>query len=65
MTSLHFLAYSQSPQIGCLPYFHTWCGPGWCEFRMQVWIVLHAARWKCRTQNVAKKSPSAHRRTTL
>jgi len=22
-----FLAYSQRPQIGCLPYFHTWCGP--------------------------------------
>jgi len=21
-----------------------------CEFRMQVWSVLHAARWKCRTQ---------------
>jgi len=22
----------------------------YCEFRMQVWNVLHAARWKCRTQ---------------
>jgi len=21
-----FLAYSQRSQIGCLPYFHTWCG---------------------------------------
>ena len=21
-----FLAYSQPSQIGCLPYFHTWCG---------------------------------------
>jgi len=21
-----FLAYSQRPQIGCLAYFHTWCG---------------------------------------
>jgi len=21
-----FLAKSQPPQIGCLPYFHTWCG---------------------------------------
>jgi len=27
--------------------------------------VLHAARWKCRTQNIAKNSPPAHRRTTL
>jgi len=26
----------------------------WCEFRMQVWKVLHAARCKCRTQKVAK-----------
>ena len=23
---LFFLALSQRPQIGCLPYFHTWCG---------------------------------------
>jgi len=23
--SSFFLAYSQPPQIGCLPYFHTWC----------------------------------------
>jgi len=22
----YFRAYSQPPQIGCLPYFHTWCG---------------------------------------
>jgi len=27
--------------------------------------VLHAARWKCRTQKIAKKSPSAHHRKTL
>jgi len=32
---------------------------------MQVWNVLHAARWKCRTQKIAKNSPSAHHRTTL
>jgi len=24
---LLFLAYSQRPQTGCLPYFYTWCGP--------------------------------------
>jgi len=23
---LSFLIYSQRPQSGCLPYFHTWCG---------------------------------------
>jgi len=32
---------------------------------MQVWNVLHAARWKCRTQKIAKNLPSAHHRTTL
>ena len=32
---------------------------------MQVWKVLHAARWKYRTQKIAKNSPSAHHRTTL
>ena len=28
-----------------------------CEFRMQVWNVLHAARCKYRTQKVAKNRP--------
>jgi len=27
--------------------------------------VLNAVRWKCRTQNIAKKSLSAHHRATL
>jgi len=53
---LFFLAYSQQSQIACLPYFYTWCG----HSAMQVWNVLHAARWKCRTQ----KSPPGHHRTT-
>jgi len=37
----------------------------WCEFKMQVWNVLHAARSKYRTQKVAKKSPSGHHCTIL
>jgi len=32
---------------------------------MQVWNVLRAARWKYRTQKIAKKSPSGHHRTNL
>jgi len=32
---------------------------------MQIGNVLHAARWKCRTQKIAKKSPSVHHRTNL
>jgi len=37
----------------------------YCEFRMQVWNVWHEARWKYRTQKIAKNSPSGHHRTTL
>jgi len=32
---------------------------------MQVWNVLCTACWKCRTQKIAKISPSGHHRTTL
>jgi len=32
---------------------------------MQVWNVLHAAHWKCRTQKVVKNSPSGHHHTPL
>jgi len=36
-----------------------------CEFKMQVWNLLHAARWKYTTQKSRHKSPSGHHRTTL
>ena len=32
---------------------------------MQVWNLLHAARWKGRTQKSRQKSPLGHHRTTL
>jgi len=32
---------------------------------MQVWNVLHTARWKCRTEKNAKNWLSGHHRTTL
>jgi len=32
---------------------------------MQVWNLLHAVRWKHRTQKGRQKSPSGHHRTTL
>jgi len=35
-----------------IPYFYTWCSPS--ANRMQVWNLLHAARWKYRTQKIAK-----------
>ena len=44
------LTYSQRSQIGCPPYFHTMCP--YCKFRMHIWNVLHAARWKYRMQKI-------------
>jgi len=32
---------------------------------MQVWNMLHAARWKYRMHKIAKNSPSGHHHTTL
>ena len=32
---------------------------------MQVWNMLHAARWQYRTQKVVKKSPSVYHHTSL
>jgi len=37
----------------------------WMSVKMQVWNLLHAARWKYRTQKSRQKSPSGHHRTTL
>ena len=58
-----FLAYSQPSQIGCLPYFHTWCG------------LRANLRWRSKTcwtrlaeiqdAKTRQKSPSGHHCTTL
>jgi len=37
----------------------------YCEFRMQVWNVLYAARWNTGRKKVAKNSTPVHHRTTL
>jgi len=65
---LFFLSFFSSPNLrvgdwmsAILPHM-VW---PYCKFKMQVWNVLHAARWKCRTQKIAKKSPSAHHRRNL
>jgi len=58
----HLISAAQ-PQIGCLLCFYTWCGPSAnLECRSE---MLHAARWKCRTQKITKNSQSGHHRTTL
>jgi len=36
-----------------------------CEFKMQVWDVLHAARCNYRTQKIIKNLPSGHHREIL
>jgi len=55
-----FLAHSQRSEIGCLPYFHTWCGL--------------SANLECRSEMCCrrlaentgfKKSPFGHHRTAL
>ena len=57
---LFFLAKSQRSEIGCLPYFHTWCGL--------------SANLECRSETCCtrlaentgrKKSPVRHHHTTL
>jgi len=59
-----FLAYSQQSQIGCLPYFHTWCGlSANLECRSEM-CCTRLAENKGRKNDV-KKSPSAHHRTAL
>ena len=55
-----FLTESQPSQIGCLPYFHTWCGPSAnLECRSQMYCMRLSGNAAC------KKSPSGHHRTTL
>ena len=55
-----FLAQSQRPQIGCLPYFGMWCGPSAnLECRSEICCTRLAAN------TGRKKSPFWHRRTTL
>jgi len=36
-----------------------------CKFKMQVWNLLHAARWKYRMQKSRQKLPCGHHHTTL
>ena len=64
LSSSFFLASSQPPQIGCLPYFHTWRGPSAnLECRSETCctrLAENTGRKKSR-----QKSPSGHHRTNL
>jgi len=59
-----FLAKSQRPQIGCIPYFYTWRGPS-ANLECRSEMCCTRARCKCRTQKSRQKSPSGHHPTTL
>jgi len=58
-----FVAYSQQSQIGCLPYFHRWCGLSANLERMSEMCYTRLA--EIQEAKITQKSPSAHYRTTL
>jgi len=51
---LFFFPRLISTIAGCMSTILTHMVWPYCEFRMQVWNVLHVAHWNCRTQNEAK-----------
>ena len=58
-----FLAWSQRPNIGCLPYFDTWCGPSAnLEWRSE---TCSARLAEMQDPKNRQKWPFAHHRTTL
>ena len=58
------LTKSQQPQIGCLPYFHIWCGPSAdLESRSET-CCTRLAENTVRKKS-AKNSPSAHQKNLL
>ena len=59
-----FLAYSERSQIGCLSYFHTWCG---LSANLECMFEMCCTRLAENTgrKNYAKKSPSVHHHTKL
>ena len=57
---LFFRAYSQPSQIGCLPYFHTWCG-----FCANLGCRSETCCTRLSENTERKNSPSAQHPTTL
>jgi len=60
-----FFSLSNLSSRGLDVYHSSTHGVALVRIRLQIWNVLHAARWKCRTQKIAQNSPSGHHRTTL
>ena len=59
-----FVAKSQRPQTGCLPYFHTWCGPS-AKIKMQLLCRSKMCCMQLTGNRGCKKSPFWHHRTSL
>jgi len=59
-----FFSSPNQPQIGCVPFFHTWCGLS-ANLRCKSETCCTRLAWKHRTQKSRQKSPSGHHRTTL
>jgi len=55
---------SQRSQIGCLPYFYTWCGPS-ASLGCRSEMCCARLAGNARPKKSLKKSPSWHHRTTL
>jgi len=60
LSSFLFLASSQPSQIGCLPYFHTWCGLSANSGSRSEMCCTRLAE----NTQIAKNSPSGRHRTT-
>jgi len=61
---LFFLALSQPPQIGCLPYFHTWYGLS-ANLRCRSETCCTRLAENTGRKKSRQKSPYGHHRTTL
>jgi len=61
---LFFPRLSQPPQIGCLPYFHTWCGLS-ANSRCRSETCCTRLAENTGRKKSPQKSPSGHHRTTL
>jgi len=57
---LFSLAYSQRSQLGCLPYFHTWC-----DLSANLECRSEMCRMRLTDNTGRKNSPSAHHSTSL
>ena len=59
-----FLAYSQPSHIGCLPYFHAWCGLS-ANLGCRSETCCTRLAESIGRKTIVKNSPSGHHRTTL